>query len=246
MRWALQFKDWDLEDWKRVVWSDETSVVLGQVRGRRRVWRLSKESHDKQVIRYRWKGKKEFMFWACFSWEFKGPYYIWPEESYQMTARYERFIRRYNEEHEAAHKAAWEEKEVIRRSQLKRPPKEPRVWKHTEETGAMVRKATKGGIDWIRYRFEVLEGKFMPFVRQLGPEFFAQEDNAGPHASKWNRQFWSESGIKVLWWPPNSPDLSAIKPPWKYIKWNQGPITSKRRLTKVWSNGWKAMPIKKL
>jgi hypothetical protein len=51
----------------------------------------------------------------------------------------------------------------------------------------MVRKATGGGIDWIRYRFEILEAKFMPFMRQLGPQFTAQEDNASPHASKWNQ-----------------------------------------------------------
>lgn len=246
LRWALQFKDWTLEDWKRVIWSDETSVVLGQVRGKRRVWRLSKEAYDKTVVRYRWKGKKEFMFWACFSWAYKGPSYIWRKETPQMTARYERFIQQYNEQHEAIHRAAWEEQEVVRRAQLKRPPKEPRVWRHTEETGAMVRKATGDGIDWIRYRFEILEAKFIPFAQRLGSGFIAQEDNAGPHASKWNRQYWAESGIQLMTWPANSPDLSAIEPPWRDIKWNQGPIRSKKRLAKIWREAWRAMPMEKL
>ena len=50
LRWALQFKDWTVEDWKRIVWSDESLVVLGLYRGKRRAWRLSKESHNKQVV----------------------------------------------------------------------------------------------------------------------------------------------------------------------------------------------------
>jgi len=34
-------QDWSLEDWKKVVWSDETSVILGHRRGGVRVWRTS-------------------------------------------------------------------------------------------------------------------------------------------------------------------------------------------------------------
>jgi hypothetical protein len=77
----------------------------------------------------------------------------------------------------------------------------------------MVRNTTKGGIDWVRYRFKVLKSRFIPFMRKLGPGHIAQEDNAGPHASKWNRLFWAESGIETLSWAPNSPDLSAVEPP---------------------------------
>ena len=28
LKWCLDYKDWTLEDWKCVIWSDETSVVL--------------------------------------------------------------------------------------------------------------------------------------------------------------------------------------------------------------------------
>jgi hypothetical protein len=246
LHWALQYKDWTIEDWKRIVWSDESSVVLGAYRGKRRCWRLSKEGHTEQVTRRRWKGTKEFMFWACFAWGHKGPCYIWPTETPPMTARYERFIQQYNQQHEATDRAIWEEQEVIRRSKLKRPPKVPRAWRYDDETGTMVRKVTGGGIDWIRYCFEILEARYMPFMRILGPQFIAQEDNAGPHASKWNRQYWKESGIKVIDWPPNSPDLSAIEPPWRHIKFNQGPVHSKKRLAKIWRKAWKDLPQEKL
>jgi hypothetical protein len=49
-------------DWKLVVFTDETSVQLGGVRGRRRVWRRVDEVFHAHVMRPRWKGFSEFMF----------------------------------------------------------------------------------------------------------------------------------------------------------------------------------------
>jgi len=37
LNWCLKYKDWTLEDWKDVIFTDETSVQKGGVRGRRRV-----------------------------------------------------------------------------------------------------------------------------------------------------------------------------------------------------------------
>jgi hypothetical protein len=36
LQWCIYYKDWTLEDWKNIIWTDETSVQLGGVRGRRR------------------------------------------------------------------------------------------------------------------------------------------------------------------------------------------------------------------
>ena len=46
-------------------WTDETSVVLGQQRGRRRVWRKSGRGSEVKVARIRWKSVMVFMFWGC-------------------------------------------------------------------------------------------------------------------------------------------------------------------------------------
>jgi Transposase len=43
LQWCLDHKDWTLEDWKNVIWTDETSVQSGNVRGKRRIWRLASE-----------------------------------------------------------------------------------------------------------------------------------------------------------------------------------------------------------
>jgi transposase len=73
---CLDYKDWTIEDWKRVIWSDETSVILGHRRGAVRLWRSDTEAYERTCIRRRWKGYSEFMFWGCFSWDKKGPYHI--------------------------------------------------------------------------------------------------------------------------------------------------------------------------
>ena len=38
-QFALRYEDWTVKDWKNVIWSDETSVILKSWRGKVRVWR---------------------------------------------------------------------------------------------------------------------------------------------------------------------------------------------------------------
>jgi hypothetical protein len=78
---AKRHEHWSLEDWKNVIWSDETSVVLGHRRGGVRVWRKASERYHKTCVRTRWKGVSEFMFWGCFSYDRKGPMHIWKRET---------------------------------------------------------------------------------------------------------------------------------------------------------------------
>jgi hypothetical protein len=52
---------WDLERWKNVIWTDETSVQISGVCGMRRVWRKADEAYYHYVITRRWKGFSEFI-----------------------------------------------------------------------------------------------------------------------------------------------------------------------------------------
>jgi hypothetical protein len=56
LHFRLAHERWTLDMWKLVIWSDETSIVLGQRRGQRRVWRQKKQKFVKRNIRRRWKG----------------------------------------------------------------------------------------------------------------------------------------------------------------------------------------------
>ena len=241
---ALQVRNWDLEKWKKVVWSDETSAVLGAYRGKRSIWRRPHESHSWRSIRRRWKGFSEFMFWGCFSYDRKGPGHCWIRETAALKKKYAGIISEYNAAHEAIDRATWESEERLTPSGKKSKKK----WKYTAKTGKMEVKG-KGGINWIRYQHEVLVPKFLPFVRKLGPGFIAQEDNAPAHASRWNQAFWKDLDIEVLNWPPNSPDLSAIEPPWFIIKVDtsrHGPVTSDAVLRVLWHRHWKEFPQARL
>ena len=51
LKWCEEHKDWILEDWKNVIWSDETSVIIEGQRGGFRVWRLASEAYEKHCIK---------------------------------------------------------------------------------------------------------------------------------------------------------------------------------------------------
>ncbi|OOQ82630.1 hypothetical protein PEBR_40468 [Penicillium brasilianum] len=53
-----------LEDFKNVIWTNETSVILLYRREGYRIWRTKDEAFLRSYIRERWKGSSEFMFKA--------------------------------------------------------------------------------------------------------------------------------------------------------------------------------------
>lgn len=96
LRFCLEYQYWTLDDWKKVLWSDETSVVHGAKRGGERVWRTAEEAYDKTCIRVRWKGFSEFMFWGCFSYDYKGPYHIYKSETAAQKKAAKKVMDDYN------------------------------------------------------------------------------------------------------------------------------------------------------
>ncbi|KJZ69608.1 hypothetical protein HIM_03090 [Hirsutella minnesotensis 3608] len=250
LRFAWERRDWSLEEWKKVIWSDETSVVLGSVRGKRRIWRLPSEAYHPHNIKARWKGRKEFMFWACFTYDHKGPAYAWGPETAAQKKKYDDEVKRWNQEQEPLLKTEWELVNGVRRIRLNKqiPGKKP-AWRFTKKTGKWVR-SSKGGIDAIRYRHEVLLPLYFPFLEGLpGSDWLAQEDNAAAHTSQRNKELWQERGFVCLTWPPNSPDLSPIEPAWYMLKRRTGSkkaLFSRAQLVTRWHEEWKALPQEKL
>jgi hypothetical protein len=81
LQFCLRHKNWIIDDWKNVIWSDETSVILSFRRSRRLQWRTFKEKHVKTCIRRRWKNVSEFLFWDCYSYDKKESFHIWEAET---------------------------------------------------------------------------------------------------------------------------------------------------------------------
>ena len=70
---AVSHKEWTLEDWKRVVWSDETKVNRVGSDGRKWVWKRVGEPLSDQLVT----GTKKFdggsvMVWGCMTWDGAG------------------------------------------------------------------------------------------------------------------------------------------------------------------------------
>ncbi|KAJ8475368.1 hypothetical protein ONZ51_g6604 [Trametes cubensis] len=70
---ALSKKDWTVEDWKRVVWSDETKINRIGSDGRKWVWKKKGEGLSDQMVEGTLKfGGGSLMVWGCFGWKGTG------------------------------------------------------------------------------------------------------------------------------------------------------------------------------
>ena len=136
LQFCLDHQYWTLEDWKKVIWTDETSVILGVRRGAVRIWRRADEAYVKSAVRNRWKGFSEFMFWAAFTYDHKGPCHIWSKETAAAKKASEAHIAQLNADLEPAAKAEWEISTAMRRMNLRRRVggRAP-IWRFNKEHG---------------------------------------------------------------------------------------------------------------
>jgi Transposase len=80
--WANQYKDWTIDDWKRVIWSDESSIWIGVNLRRQWVIHPQEERLNPKYVKKTFKGEKvKVMVWACFTGERLGPLIVCDEES---------------------------------------------------------------------------------------------------------------------------------------------------------------------
>jgi transposase len=247
LNFCLAHQHWDLEDWKNVIWTDETSVVLGTRRGMRtRVWRKSYKAFEGSNSKVRYKKYSEFMFWGCFSYDKKGPMHIWKKETAAEKKEAKAFIDKLNAALEPLAKAKWE-REQARKRALRRRGGRRAVWKFDKRHGAIDR-GGRGGIDWYRYQTNILLPKLFPFARkcrEIRPNTVVIEDGAPSHISKNQARAWLNSGVVRSFWPGNSPDLNMIEPCWGWMKrmtTRKGAPGDRKTAEKVWSKCWKRLP----
>jgi len=70
---SLAHKDWTVEDWKRVVWSDETKINHLGSYGRKWVWKKAGEGLTDRLVEGTVKfGGGNLMLWGCMLWEGPG------------------------------------------------------------------------------------------------------------------------------------------------------------------------------
>ena len=88
------------------------------------------------------------------------------------------------------------------------------TWGAISASGGLVLARIKGKIDGETYCDMLARDFFDNEKVILPPDFIFQQDNATPHVCRHTKEFLENRRIKVLSWPPQSPDLSPIEDIW--------------------------------
>lgn len=74
LKFAKKHRDWTIDDWKKVIWSDESKFNRYQSDGKQYCWKRPGESlqrrHIKETVKH---GGGNVMAWGCFTWWKLGP-----------------------------------------------------------------------------------------------------------------------------------------------------------------------------
>jgi len=242
---CLWLRDQPDSFWEKLIWTDETSVIIGQRRGGYRIWRKADERVVKSCIRRRWKKFTEFMFWSSFSYFEKGPCHIYRKETAAQRKKSLGVIEKLNKELEPLKRVEWELEAGMKRLGLRGRPGIKPQFRWEKKTGKLQR--SNGGIDWYRYWSEILIPKLFPFAKRVGG--VVVEDGAPSHSHYFVQLEYGKNSIEKVNWCGNSPDLNAIEAVWpdaKRITTRKGPPEAYRAAEKVWLTMWEDYPQTKL
>jgi len=79
-KWCRKVSEWSEERWKKIIWSDESSVELGFSSRHTKVWRMKGERYEPYCLASnRRSGRISVMFWSCFWQNELGPLVALPK-----------------------------------------------------------------------------------------------------------------------------------------------------------------------
>lgn len=255
LEFAIRYKNWTIEDWKHIIWTNEINVILNQQRGNNQIQQTIKEGQKPVIatIQERYSDYTKFMFWECFLYDYKGPCYCWKSETAKEKKSAEDQIKDLNRRLEPIPRQEWELSKGTNRLGLWGIGDPKPVQKFTKATRAYVCKKASKNIDWWRYQMVILEPLLISFAKKCNIKqllasklpMLIQKDKTLVHASKYQDEvFWLHNIMQLLW-PGNSPNMNMIELCWPQIK----QTTTKKdasRTCKDANNHWQKAWVKLL
>jgi hypothetical protein len=248
-------------DIRRIVFTDEMWVEFNSSRRQTHQTRKKGENpYDVAEPRKEDEATIRVMFWSAINiLTGAGPGYIYPKATKEDNKHQQAVQKEVNAEREERTKkrialaeipGTKESQQVIefnrnidqqnldegRTGRHKKHHRKPAQIFHTPE----IKVQTKGGINWVSYREQVLHPLLYPWIRNvLQPQLLSEtgdntvwlvEDNAPAHqaAQKVDEDEREKLHIRTFNWPARSPDLNQIEQCWNYEKVWQTIHTSPR------------------
>jgi transposase len=254
--WTVNVRE--VNDWKNVMFTDETLMLLGVQDQLHNVTRLPNEKWDDDCCIQDFKKPVTLQFFGAIAYNWKGPCYIFDTETDADRAI---SIAALQESHKIEYTAEMEAFGVKALNYLmtkgfKETAHLRQYWKKFK-TGRMPAKpkpgpgrSKGGGIDWYRFASEVLDPLLLPAydeLRRQRPALMLMLDGAASHNSANCSPFYEGWEVDRIKWPGNSPDLNPIEHIWdlmkKRIKQKYGLIRTVERLKAVWQEEWDLLSL---
>ena len=121
------------------------------------------------------------------------------------------------------------------------------IWGCISLSGLVLLRKLRGTLSIAKY-CGIQKDDVLTVLKAKYKRFWFQQDNTRPHVSKTTMSFFVANSVKLLDWPPYSPDLSPIQNMWSILKeilYNGQSFSTKEQLwRKIEDTYFKLSPFK--